>query len=198
MLNPSAVLISRFFKPLVFFMAFLPFVFMLIKVIENELGADPIKTLTHQTGDLGLYFLLITLSISPLRNLLHAPWLIRFRRMLGLFAFFYAVLHVAIYFGLDQQLLVNAIIEDIVKRPYITVGFCAFLILLALAATSFKAAQRRMGKNWKKLHKTVYLATALVLLHYLWLVKADLLLPLIYTAVYLLLLAGRLPSLSRK
>jgi len=197
MLQPSPLIISRVLKPLVFFSSLLPFLLLLSAALNDNLGADPIKTLTLETGDLGLYFLLFTLALTPLRNLLGLTWLIRFRRMLGLFAFFYACLHMLIYFVLDQGLILEAMIEDIVERPYITVGFSAFVILLLLAMTSFKAAQRKLGKNWKKLHKSVFVAMALVILHYIWLVKADLLLPLTYLSVYLLLLLGRLPSLSK-
>ncbi|MGD2116891.1 MAG: protein-methionine-sulfoxide reductase heme-binding subunit MsrQ [Chromatiales bacterium] len=186
-------------KPLVFTLSLLPFGWLVYAAINDELGANPVESITHQTGDWGLYFLLITLSITPLRQLSGAGWLLRLRRMLGLYAFFYASLHLTTYIWLDQFFNWSAVLEDIGKRPYITVGFLAWLILLALAITSVKRIMKRMGRNWKRLHRLVYVAATLAVLHYLWLVKADYLQPMIFGAILigLLLLRTDLVKIKR-
>ena len=152
---------------------------------NNNLTADPIKYITHQTGEWGLRFLLLTLVVTPLRKISGIPWFGRTRRMIGLFAFFYISLHLLTYALLDLGLDWSHLAEDFLKRPYITVGFAAFLILTALAATSTKGMMRKLGRGWKKLHRGVYAAAALGCLHFLWLVKADLREPLIYTGLLL-------------
>ncbi len=197
MFSPSVKVVSFLIKPLVFVSALIPVALLVLQALTDELGANPVETLTHKSGLWGLYFLLMTLAITPVRRFAAMPWLLRLRRMLGLFAFFYASLHVLVYFWLDQYFLFDAILDDIVKRPYITVGFTAWLLLLPLALTSFKRAMKKLGSRWKSLHQTVYLIVFLVLLHFLWLVKADLLEPLLYLLLYLILLAGRLPSLGK-
>jgi sulfoxide reductase heme-binding subunit YedZ len=158
-----------------------------------ELGANPIQTITHHTGDWSLRFLLITLSITPLRRLSGWNWLLRFRRMLGLFAFLYASLHFGTYLVLDQFFDFQAIAEDIIKRPYITVGFAAFLLLIPLAVTSTNAMVKRLGgRNWQRLHRLVYLIAILGVLHYLWLVKGDFLKPLNYAGILAILFSYRI------
>lgn len=183
-------------KGVVFALCLLPAGLLLAGALRNDLGANPVETLIRDSGDWTLRLLLITLALTPLRTLLGQTWPLRFRRMLGLFAFFYAVLHLAIYLMLDRQLVFSTILEDIVKRPYITVGFTAVLLLLPLALTSTKGWMRRLGSHWKRLHRLVYIAAALGVLHYLWLVRADLLEPGIYAAILALLLALRLPVLN--
>lgn len=157
------------------------------------LGANPIEALEHGLGDWTLRFLLITLSITPLRKMLHLPVLIRFRRMLGLFAFFYGCLHFTTYLWLDKFFNVHEILADIGKRRYITVGFAALVLLLPLAITSTAGWIRRLGgKRWQALHRVIYIAAILGVIHYLWLVKADIREPLKYGAWLALLLTYRL------
>lgn len=162
-------------------------------VSGGGLGANPIEFITHSTGTWTLVGLLVTLSVTPLRRLTGRADLIRYRRMLGLFAFFYAMLHFMTYLWLDQFFDLAGIAKDIVKRPFITVGFAACALLIPLAATSTHAMMRRLGRRWQQLHRLVYLIASLGVIHYLWLVKKDLTQPLIFGAVLVLLLAMRLP-----
>jgi methionine sulfoxide reductase heme-binding subunit len=156
------------------------------------LGANPIEALEHGLGDWTLRFLLITLAISPLRKLLRLPALIKFRRMFGLFAFFYGCLHFATYVGLDKFFNIHEIFADVLKRKYITVGFAGFVLLVPLAVTSTAGWIRRLGgKRWQALHRLVYLSAIAGVVHYLWLVKADIRKPLEYGAILSLLLAYR-------
>jgi len=166
---------------------------LIYRGMTQQLGANPIEEITHFTGDWTIYFLLITLAITPLRRLTGINTVIRFRRMLGLFAFFYACLHFTTYLVLDQFFDWQAILEDIAKRPYITVGFAAFLLLVPLAATSNRYMVQQLGRRWRTLHTCVYLVTGLGLLHYYWLVKADTRTPISLALLYLLLLILRLP-----
>jgi sulfoxide reductase heme-binding subunit YedZ len=157
------------------------------------LGANPIEAIEHGTGDWTLRFLLITLSITPLRKLLHVPSLIKFRRMLGLFAFFYGCLHFTTYIWLDKFFNLHEMLADIAKRKYITVGFTAFVLLIPLAVTSTAGWIRRLGgKRWQALHRLIYISGILGVIHYLWLVKADIREPLEYAAVLALLLLYRM------
>ncbi len=160
---------------------------------SGGLGANPIEFVTRSTGTWTLVGLMVTLSVTPLRRLTGVAELIRYRRMLGLFTFFYACLHFVTYVWLDQFFDPAAIARDIVKRPFITVGFAAFMLLIPLAATSTRAMIRRLGRRWQSLHRAVYLIAVLGVVHYLWLVKKDLTEPLVYGAVLALLLAMRLP-----
>ncbi len=194
MKNLSAKQVSILVKPLVFLLSLIPAMLLVWRAVNNDLGANPVETITHQTGLWGLYFLLITLSVTPMRRFTGIGWLLRLRRMLGLYAFFYASLHLLTYAWLDQYFNLAAIFEDIVKRPYITVGFVAWLLLVPLGLTSFQAAMRRLGRHWKTLHQLVYPIVLLVLLHFIWLVKAGVLEPMSYLVIYLLLLVSRLPS----
>ena len=188
--------IKQKLKPLVFVLCLLPFGWLVYRGVAGGLGANPIKAITHFTGDWTLYFLLLTLAITPLRRLTGRNSLIRFRRMLGLYAFFYACLHFATYLVLDQFFDWNEIFRDIAKRPYITVGFSAYVLLFPLAATSTRNMVQRLGKGWKRLHGLIYLLTGLGLLHYLWLVKADIRTPVILILVYITLLVLRLPRIQ--
>jgi sulfoxide reductase heme-binding subunit YedZ len=186
-------------KPLVFLACLIPFLLLLRGVLDGDLGANPLERVTDVTGQWGLRFLLLTLAITPLRRLTGWTWLLRFRRMLGLFVFFYITLHFLTWVWLDQELSWGNILADIVKRPYVTVGFSAWLLLFPLAATSTRGMMRRLGRKWQRLHRAVYAIGVLAILHYIWLVKADLLEPLIYAAVLILLLVVRWrPQLIRR
>ena len=169
----------------------LPFLLLATNAINNNLGTNPVETITHETGLWALRFLLITLSISPLRYLSQMHWLIKLRRMLGLFTFFYAVLHVLTYIWLDQFFDWMEILVDIPKRPFITIGFVSFLLLLPLALTSTNAMQRRLKKKWQTLHKLVYVIPVLVVVHFMWSLKADYSEPQIYGFLFLVLMLLR-------
>lgn len=183
---------ERFYKPAVFLLSLVPFGMLVYYALTGRLTANPIEFITHYTGDWAIYFLLLTLGMTPLRTLTGSNAPTRFRRMLGLFAFFYACLHVTTYFVLDQFFDFEAIIEDIVKRPYITVGFTAFVLLVPLAATSTRRMVMRLGNRWRQLHMLIYPLTFLAILHYLWLVKADTRTPLMLGMIFIALLALRL------
>ncbi len=161
---------------------------------RTGLGAEPIEVVTHTTGKSALVLLLVTLAVTPLRRATGWNPLVKVRRVLGLFAFFYACLHFLTYL-LDQNFSPGFIVEDVVEHPYVTAGFAALVLLVPLAATSTKAAVRRMGRRWQILHRLTYLAAALGVLHFLWLVKKDLREPLIFAGVLAVLLAVRLPPL---
>lgn len=158
----------------------------------GDLGPNPIETLTHLTGEWGLRLLLLTLAITPLRKLFHWNVLARFRRLLGLWSFVYIFLHLAIFLVFDHFFDWYGIVEDIIERPYITVGFVAFVLMVPLAVTSVSALQRKMGKSWLQLHRLVYLVGILGVVHYWWLVKADILVPLIYGIILAVLLLIRI------
>ena len=162
------------------------------------LGVNPIEKLTHVTGMTALVLLLITLAVTPARRLSGWNPLVRLRRPLGLFAFFYAFLHFSIWAGLDLGLQLQWVWEDIVERPYITVGFTAFLILIPLTITSTRGWIRRLGRRWALLHRGVYVAAGLGVIHYYWLVKADVRLPLLLAGVYAALMGWRVWDLRRK
>ncbi|CDH47314.1 protein-methionine-sulfoxide reductase heme-binding subunit MsrQ [Candidatus Contendibacter odensensis] len=185
-------LISRLGKPLVFIASLLPLVWLCWLIRQGQLGANPVETLSHHSGDWSLRFLLLTLAVTPLRRLTGWNRLQQFRRMLGLFTFFYVCLHFGVYLIFDQFFDLRAIIEDVAQRPYITVGFAGWLLLIPLAVTSTHTMIKRLGRNWQRLHRLVYVIGALGVLHYLWLVKADLTEPLVYAGVLAVLLGYRL------
>ena len=188
---------SAWSKPFVHLLCLLPLAGLVWAGFNDGLGANPVEKLTHETGDWTLRFLLITLSLTPLRQWTgQASW-IRFRRMLGLYTFFYVSCHFLIWFVADHSLDPGSMIEDIVKRPYITLGFSAFLLMIPLAITSNQAMIRRLGRKWKTLHRLVYLIILLGVLHFLWLVKADYLEPGIYAIIAMVLLAQRLGPIRR-
>lgn len=178
-------------KRLLFIACSAPFCLLLYNGFTNNLTANPIKEITHFTGEWTLNLLLATLAVTPLRKITGNNSLIRYRRMLGLFTFFYACLHFSTYLVLDQFFDWNEIVLDVAKRPYITVGFTAFTLLIPLAVTSTNKMVQRLGNNWRKLHRLIYLIGALAIVHYLWLVKADLLPPIIYGVILCVLLALR-------
>lgn len=159
----------------------------------DRLGANPIEEITHRTGDWTIRFLLATLAVTPLRQLTGWNWLIKYRRTIGLIAFSYVCVHFLTYVGLDQGFALAYVGDDIAKRPYITVGFTAFLLLIPLAITSTQGWVRRLGgRRWNALHRLIYISAALGVLHYLWLVKGDQLTPVYYGGVLVLLLALRI------
>jgi sulfoxide reductase heme-binding subunit YedZ len=185
--------LSRVIKPALFFLCLLPALLLGADLMADGAGADPVEAITHRTGDWALRLLLITLAITPLRRLTGLHMLIRLRRMLGLFAFFYAALHFATYLFLDQGLNLYAIVDDILERPYITLGMLGFVLLIPLAVTSNKAMIRRLGaRRWQDLHRWVYVVAVAAVLHYALLVKADLRDPVIYGAILAALLGYRL------
>ncbi len=182
----------RWIKAAIFASCLVPFARLVWRAFAGTLGVNPIETITHSTGWWTLALLLVTLSVTPLRKLLNAPWLLRLRRMLGLFAFFYACVHFTIWLVFDHFFDWRAVAADIVKRPYITVGFTAFMLLIPLAATSTNSMVRRLGAaQWQRLHRFVYLIAVFGVLHFLWLVKKDIREPAIFAAVLALLLAAR-------
>jgi len=183
----------RYGKPLVFLLCLLPLAFLVHRGIGGEIGPNPVEAVTHFTGEWALRLLLVTLAVTPLRRMTGQGWLLRFRRMMGLFAFFYASLHLLTYLWLDQFFDLRAISEDVLERPYITLGFAAFLLMVPLAATSTRGMVRRLGRRWKTLHRAVYAIGLLGVLHFLWLVKADITEPAVYGLVLAILLALRLP-----
>ncbi|MBI2348349.1 MAG: sulfoxide reductase heme-binding subunit YedZ [Deltaproteobacteria bacterium] len=159
---------------------------------SDNLGANPIEVITRDTGTWTLIFLLITLSVTPLRRVAGWQGLIKFRRMLGLFAFFYVCLHFTTYIWLDQFFEFAEIVKDVMKRPFITVGFLSFALLIPLALTSTSGMIRRLGKRWQQLHRLTYAIAISGVIHFLWLVKADIRRPLIYGSILTVLLAYRL------
>ena len=185
----------RRFKPFVFLACLLPLARLGWKAYMGLLGANPIEVITHSTGDWTLIFLLITLAVRPLRKLSGQPWLIRYRRMFGLFAFFYVTLHFLTYIWLDKFFNLHDMLADIAKRKFITVGFTGFVLLIPLALTSTSGWIRRLGgKRWQALHRLIYAAAICGVIHYLWLVKADIRKPLQYGTVLAVLLGYRLVS----
>ena len=179
-------------KPLVFVASLLPFTFLVHDVITNNLGANPVEAIRLYTGDWTLRFLLIVLAVTPLRRISGWNAILRLRRMLGLFAFFYACLHFVSYIWLDQHFMFDLIIEDVLDRPYITVGVLSFVLLIPLAVTSTNGMVRRLGaKRWQRLHKLVYVIAIAGVIHFWWLVKSDISEPLIYALLLALLLGMR-------
>jgi len=195
-----ALLNSKWSKPVVFLLCLLPLATLGWQALHGELTANPIEFITHATGDWTLRFLVITLCVTPFRKILHLPELIRFRRMLGLFVFFYACLHFTTYIWLDKFFDLSEMWKDIAKRKYITVGFTAFLLLIPLAVTSTAGWIRRLGgKRWQMLHRLIYFSATLGVIHYYWQVKSAVIRPLTYGAIVAVLLLWRLfASLSKK
>jgi len=191
-LNALILRRQRWIKIVVFIAALLPFLLLLYTLLTGQLGPNPIDALTDKTGTLAIRMLVISLCLSPLRWLLKTSWPVQYRRMLGLFAFFYAVLHVSTYFVLDQQLDWMAIWFDLAERPYIIAGTLAFVLMLPLAMTSTKKMIRRLGKRWSSLHRGVYLVGMAAVVHYVWLAKGDLIEPFVYLTIVMVLFAYRL------
>jgi methionine sulfoxide reductase heme-binding subunit len=189
----------RWLKAAIFVLALLPLARLIFGAMTNGLGANPVEFITRSTGTWTLVFLCLTLGITPLRKQLGWNWLLRLRRMLGLFAFFYVLLHFTTYIWLDVFFDFAAVAKDILKRPFITVGFTAFVLMIPLAVTSTNAMVRRLGgKRWLLLHRLVYAIAILGVVHYWWLVKRDITQPLIYACVLALLLGYRVLARARK
>lgn len=182
----------RWLKTVIFLACLAPLARLGWKGYAGLLGANPIEVITHSTGDWTLIFLMVTLSVTPVRKLSGQLWLIRLRRMFGLFAFFYAGLHFLTYIWLDKFFDVHEMLADVAKRKFITVGFTGLLLLIPLAVTSTRGWIRRLGgKRWNRLHQLIYVSALCGVIHYVWLVKADLRKPLEYGAVLALLMAYR-------
>ena len=188
----KAILISKWTKVAVFVACLVPLGILLWRGFHNELTANPIEFITHTTGDWTMRFLIITLAITPLRKLLRQPLLIRYRRMLGLFAFFYVCLHFSTWIGLDKFFNWTEMWKDVQKRRFITVGFAGFMLLIPLAVTSTAGWIRRLGgKRWQLLHRLIYVTAILGVIHYFWLVKSDIHKPLQYAVLVGILLLWR-------
>jgi methionine sulfoxide reductase heme-binding subunit len=186
------LLISKWSKAGVFLICLLPLALLVWRGLHHGLTANPIEFITHATGDWTLRFIIFTLCITPFRKLLALPDLIRYRRMLGLFAFFYGCLHFTTYIWLDKFFDLKEVWKDIAKRPYITVGFLAFVLLIPLAITSTAGWIRRLGgRRWQMLHRAIYISAVAGVIHYYWLVKSAVLRPLAYGAIVAALLLWR-------
>ena len=182
---------KKYFKPSVFILSTVPFIIIVYKIFLNQLGPEPIKEITHHTGEWTLLFIIFTLAMSPLKQITNMNIWISIRRMLGLFIFFYASLHMLTYVGLDYRFDINEISKDILTKRFIFVGFAAWLLLVPLALTSSKKMMNILKQYWKKLHRLIYLIALLGVTHFIWLVKKDITEPLIYLLIILFLLAFR-------
>jgi methionine sulfoxide reductase heme-binding subunit len=191
---PSSLTIRRILKPTLFVVCALPLLSVLAGAFGiggASLGANAVERIQDTFGQWGLRFLVITLAVTPVRDWFNMPWLVQLRRMLGLYAFFYVLMHFLTWLILDQGFYWSGILEDIGERPFITIGFTAFLLLIPLAVTSTNKMMRRLGKRWKSLHRLIYAICLLAVWHYYWQVKADVTEPLIYLAIVLVLLGWR-------
>ena len=182
---------KKYFKPSVFILGTVPFIIIVYKIFLNQLGPEPIKEITHHTGEWTLLFIIFTLAMSPLKQITNMNIWISVRRMLGLFVFFYASLHMLTYIGLDYRFDMNEISKDILTKRFIFVGFAAWLLLVPMALTSSKKMMNILKQYWKKLHRLIYLIALLGVTHFIWLVKKDITEPLIYLLIILFLLAFR-------
>jgi sulfoxide reductase heme-binding subunit YedZ len=187
---------ARIIRPAAWIGGLVPLFLLLLAAFTRGLGADPIEEVTHRTGWAALLMLMLTLAVTPLRTLTKWNWLAPARRTLGLCAYLYAVLHFLTYL-VDQDFSWGFIVEDVVKHPYVTVGFTALVLLTPLALTSTRGAIRRLGKRWQKLHRLVYVAGGLGVLHFLWLVKKDLREPLVFAGVFTVLMLFRVLPIGR-
>jgi sulfoxide reductase heme-binding subunit YedZ len=189
----NSILASKWTKVVVFAACLVPVALLVWRGLQNNLSADPVKFITHSTGSWTLNFVVITLAVTPLRRILRLPLLIRFRRMFGLFAFFYGSLHFLTWIWLDNFFAWDAMWKDVLKRPFITVGFAAFVLMIPLAVTSTAGWIRRLGgKRWQRLHRLIYVTAVLGVIHFDWLVKSDKRQPLLYAILVAALLAWRL------
>ena len=183
---------TKYFKPSIFFLCLIPFLIIVYKIYFNQLGPEPVKKITHHTGEWTLIFICLTLAMSSLKKLTNLTIWINFRRMLGLFVFFYATLHMLTYVVIDYRLDFLSISKDILTKRFIFVGFAAWLLMIPLTLTSSRKAVLFLKDKWKKLHRLIYLIAILGVIHFVWLVKKDLTEPLIYGAIIILLLISRL------
>ena len=187
-----------FTKLVVFTVCLLPLTFLVIDTFYDRLGANPIEMLHHRLGDWALRFLCIGLALTPLKKITGQSWPNRFRRMIGLFAFFYASLHMLVFIGLDLSFSWVLFVDEVPQSPYILMGLLTYMLMLPLALTSTKNWQKRLRKSWKKLHRLVYLAAVSAVIHYFWLVKEDYRDPLFYALLVMLLLAFRVAAWVKK
>ena len=183
---------QRYLKMVVFILSLVPIFYIIYQILTNQLGPEPIKDITHHTGKWTLYFIVITLAMTPLKKITKFNIWINYRRMFGLFIFFYASVHFMTYVGLDYRFDLESIGDDIIKKKYIFIGFAAWLLLIPLAITSNKRMIKILKDKWKKLHRLIYLISLFGVVHYLWLVKRDLTEPLVFLTIILFLLAFRL------
>ena len=195
----NSILTSKWTKVAVFISCLVPLGILVREGFSGGLGANPVEFIEHATGDWTLRFLAITLAITPLRKLLGLPLLIRYRRMVGLFAFFYGCLHFSTYLIFDQMLSLTEMWQDVMKRRYITLGFTGFVLLVPLAVTSTAGWIRRLGgRRWQRLHQAIYVTAVAGVIHYYWLVKSDIRQPLLYAGIIGVLLAWRLFNWTRQ
>ena len=188
---------KKYFKPGVFILSTIPFLFIFYKIYFNKLGPEPVKEITHFTGEWTLIFICITLSMTPLKRLTNLTMWVSFRRMLGLFVFFYASLHLLIYVGIDYRFSWKPILNDVFKKKYIFIGFAAWVLLIPLAITSSQKMIKLLKNNWKRLHRLIYIIAIFGSLHYIWLSKTIFFKPLVYLVIILVLLALRIKIKKR-
>jgi sulfoxide reductase heme-binding subunit YedZ len=187
----------KYFKPFVFIVCLWPLGTIILDIYYNNLGAEPVKKIMNHFGEWTLIFICLTLTMSPLKRITNLGFWIKFRRMLGLFVFFYATIHLLTYVGLDYRFDWEPIINDVLKKKYIFIGFSAWLLLIPLAITSSQKMIKILGRNWKNLHRLVYVIAVFGSLHYIWLSKTIFFKPLIYTLIIVVLLALRIKIKKR-
>tara|TARA_B100001287_G_scaffold163411_1_gene137317 strand:- start:164 stop:739 length:576 start_codon:yes stop_codon:yes gene_type:complete len=183
---------KKYLKPGVFLLSLIPFLIIIYKIFFNQLGPEPVKEITHHTGEWTLIFIIITLAMSPLKKITKLNIWISFRRMLGLFVFFYATIHLMTYIVVDYRFDWQQIYDDVLKKKYVFIGFSAWLLLIPLAATSSQKMTKLLKQNWKKLHRLIYVIAIFGALHYIWLSKTIFFKPLIFAIIILILLMFRL------
>jgi len=187
----------KYFKPFVFIVCLWPLGTIILDIYYNDLGAEPVKKIMNHFGEWTLIFICLTLTMSPLKRITNLSFWIKFRRMLGLFVFFYATIHLLTYVGLDYRFDWEPIINDVLKKKYIFIGFSAWLLLIPLAITSSQKMIKILGRNWKNLHRLVYVIAVFGSLHYIWLSKTIFFKPLIYTLIIVVLFALRIKIKNR-
>ena len=187
----------KYFKPFVFILCLWPLGVIILDIYYNNLGAEPVKKIMNHFGEWTLIFICLTLTMSPLKRITNLSFWIKFRRMLGLFVFFYATVHLLTYVGLDYRFDWDPIINDVLKKKYIFIGFSAWLLLIPLAITSSQKMIKILGRNWKNLHRLVYVIAIFGSLHYIWLSKTIFFKPLVYTLIIVVLLALRIKIKKR-
>lgn len=186
------------YKLTVFVLSLIPFLLLVNDALMERLGANPIEALHFRLGDWAIRFLCITLALRPIKILTGQTWPLRYSRMMGLFTFFYASMHFLVYIVLDLSLSWEQIVDEIPKSPYALVGLIAYMMLIPLAVTSTKKMQKRLGRNWKKLHRLIYAVAFAAIIHFFWLVKSDIREPLLYTVIIVFLLGVRIADAARK
>ena len=183
---------KKYYKPSIFFLSLIPFFVIIYKIYFNQLGPEPVKEITHHTGEWTLIFICLTLAMTPLKRLTNLNIWIQFRRMLGLFVFFYATIHLLTYVGIDYRFKWEPIFDDVIKKKYIYIGFSAWLLLIPLAITSSQKMMKLLKHNWKKIHRLIYVIAIFGALHYIWLSKTIFFKPLIFAVIIFILLIFRL------